>query len=72
MYPNPSSNWVYIQSSSKPQNIEIYKMLGELLLSKERVLQDEKIVVSQFPQGEYFIKVTSEDYSVVEKIHIAR
>lgn len=72
IYPNPSSDWVYIQSSSDPKRVEIYNMLGELLLSKERVLQDQKIDVSQFPQGEYFIKLTSEDYSVVEKIQIAK
>ena len=55
LYPNPTSNVVYIQSNQTIDKVEIFNQLGELILVKANTTQ---IDLFGLEKGIYFIKVT--------------
>lgn len=60
LFPNPSSNIVNIQSEDKIQNISIYNLMGQLVLQK-KVLSENQIQLSTsfLNNGKYILKVES-------------
>jgi Secretion system C-terminal sorting domain len=63
--PNPSSDYVYIESRKMIDKIELYDQSGKKL----RVLiQDSKIDVSELNNGIYFVKVYADKKSLTKKI----
>ena len=59
LYPNPCSNLIAMKSNVLNPKIKIYNMLGELQI--ETILkQDEKINISDFSSGIYFIRFNND------------
>jgi hypothetical protein len=73
IYPNPTKEFVILETidkSQKPSNIQIFDLLGKLLLDKMTTQTEGlnyKINVSNLPNGVYFIKATFENEEFTRK-----
>ena len=62
IYPNPTKDFLFIDTSiSKISKIEIYSIIGSLVLSKKLTTTNstEKLDISKLPNGVYFLKINS-------------
>lgn len=64
-FPNPVSGYLYISGAAKITSALIYNSLGQLLPSE---LLNGKMNLSGLPNGIYFVKISTPEGSVVEKI----
>ena len=62
LYPNPASNYFFIQSNNIV-NVEIINTLGQIVF-KQKFLPQNKIDVSDFSEGLFIVKI----YTKNEKI----
>ncbi len=73
-YPNPTDNFVTLQYNqvSKNTNIQIYDITGRLVksINNDKSLTTQKVDVSQFSQGTYFLKVNQDNMQTVKKLII--
>jgi hypothetical protein len=58
VYPIPTSRMLYIQSATPIVQIEIYNLMGQLVMSNT---DQEEINISSVSQGIYFVKVMDEN-----------
>jgi len=65
IYPNPATNTLYTNGLTGINTVEVYDISGKLLLSKQ--LNSNQIDISSLAKGLYFIKLTTEEGSVVRK-----
>jgi len=66
LYPNPVQNILYITGDdSEDYDVEVYSVLGQLVLSVVNVTQIE---VGGFNSGLYLIKITSDNSTQVKRI----
>lgn len=69
IFPNPTSGVVYISISDKViDKVEVVDALGNTVLSVECDNNEISIDLTKFGTGVYFVKVTSESDTVVEKV----
>lgn len=61
IYPNPASEKINIQllESDLSSKIEIFDVLGNILLNLNTINKDNPINISSFPVGVYFVKITT-------------
>lgn len=69
IYPNPSDGILFIDNAEN-SSIEIYDILGNVLLKLEKVKYNNGIDVSKFAKGNYFVRIKNDDFSVIQKITI--
>jgi endoglucanase len=69
IYPNPTTDNIFIKSDSKIKSVDIYNNLGILLFQQKTSNQEfQKVIpLSQFVSGNYVLKVMLEDNSFVIK-----
>ncbi len=60
LYPNPANSVLYMQTTSK-QKRELYNYTGQLLFTTA----ENKIDVSKYPRGLYFVKCGAEVIKVI-------
>lgn len=65
LYPNPTSDFLSIKSAQKISKVEIYDVSGKLIRSAN--LKDEKINVQNLLNGNYLIKLYTENGVVTSK-----
>ena len=65
VYPNPTKNELFIKSDLQIEKVEIYTIIGCLVLSENNV--KDKISVSDLPEGFYLLKVYTDNGLVVRK-----
>ncbi|MCD6544354.1 MAG: T9SS type A sorting domain-containing protein, partial [Flavobacteriaceae bacterium] len=65
VYPNPARDRIYIKTTGRINNIDIYSILG-LLVSKQLNI-DNKIDVYDLSNGLYYLKIFLENGSIVTK-----
>ena len=70
VYPNPATNFITIdlKSNKKENTIHIYNSLGQEISSIISENVSEKVDISKFSEGIYFIKVNETAYSKFQKI----
>ncbi|MFP3834188.1 T9SS type A sorting domain-containing protein [Chryseobacterium sp. SIMBA_028] len=66
VYPNPSSG-VFYMNLEKNSKITLYDQSGKLVKSTEAVKGDNKIDITQLPDGIYLMRSESESYKVIKK-----
>tara|TARA_X000000950_G_scaffold106225_1_gene133759 strand:- start:154 stop:1128 length:975 start_codon:yes stop_codon:yes gene_type:complete len=67
IYPNPSSDFIYInRKDSDNYTISLFNILGELIIDKKINLQ--QLNLSNLPNGQYFLKIESESGIINERI----
>jgi hypothetical protein len=73
VYPNPTKEFIILETidkTQKPNNIQIFDLLGKLLLDKMNTQMEGlnyKINVSNLPNGVYIIKATFEKEEFIRK-----
>ena len=68
IYPNPANSFVNITCNSVIKSIELYDMQGRLLETDLNDTTNAVLDISSKQNGIYFLKITSENGSKVEKI----
>jgi hypothetical protein len=66
IYPNPAKDEIFIKSESQIKKVEIYSLMGLLLLSESNF--NEKISMRNFAEGVYLVKIYTDKGSVVSKV----
>jgi hypothetical protein len=67
VYPNPTSEVLYIASETEPTRIDLYDILGKQVLTSTR---SKELNVSHLTRGVYFVKVSFADNQITKKIVI--
>ncbi|HTL80826.1 MAG TPA: YCF48-related protein [Bacteroidia bacterium] len=70
MWPNPASDELHFVSAQKIEKVEMVNVLGEVILSVERV--NSNVNVKGIPEGIYLVKMTFEDGSNSAKEVVVR
>ncbi|MDY0078661.1 MAG: T9SS type A sorting domain-containing protein [Bacteroidales bacterium] len=70
LWPNPTGDVLNISTNKPGEEIilELYTMEGELIISKNLIQQTDRIDLSKFSSGSYFLKLHSKDDVSVWKI----
>jgi hypothetical protein len=68
IFPNPNTGEFFIQSTSFISRIDIYDVMGHLLLTKEINSNNRSVNISEFVKGIYFVKATGENGSMLVKM----
>ena len=79
LYPNPASNQLQIQFSSKKSDqatLEIFNLMGQMVKQVNVETSPGKnsiqVNVSELPQGTYLLKMGEEDLLISERLVITR
>ena len=72
LYPNPTNNDIWIKSNQEIDadnilNIEVYNILGEIVHNTKMENILEKISLSEYQNGLYFIKIGNETYRILKQ-----
>ncbi|GEM_PF-5543431 len=65
--PNPTSDFLTIQSKSNINRIEIYNSIGQKVLLRDLKNSSKKIDVSSLSKGNYIIQITTEGENLTKK-----
>jgi len=66
IFPNPTNDEIYIKTDLQIEKVEIYSLLGSLLISENSF--KGKISVSALPTGTYLLKVYTDKGMIVSKV----
>ncbi len=69
IYPNPTNSKVTIRSENKFEEVEIYNVLGQKVLSS-KILDNHEIDMSLLTSGTYFLKLKSKN--LIKKVKIIK
>lgn len=67
IYPNPSTGTLYIENAEN-MSIEIMNILGNVVLTLKKTSSLNSIDISMFPAGNYFVRISKGEKSIVKKI----
>jgi len=69
LYPNPASNEITILSEDHFNKVEVYSLMGQMVLAKVADGKTTELNVSNLVNGTYFVRIVSENgYSVMKFI----
>jgi hypothetical protein len=68
IYPNPTSSVLTINAASVIDNVEIFNVLGQIVYTKNVMLNNAEINVSDLQTGNYLVKVTTKEGVATKKI----
>jgi hypothetical protein len=71
IYPNPASSVLNIENAEN-SSIEIYDLLGRVILSENNISLNKQLNVSSFSTGTYLIKITNGNQVKTDKFIINR
>ena len=72
IYPNPNQGIFNLETNIDNYNLNIYNMLGELVYDESNINSTKKqFDLSMLNNGVYFVKVVSENKSVIQKLAIS-
>jgi hypothetical protein len=63
IYPNPVTDFLYLRNVKQSDKIEIISILGQTILTGN---YHDKIDISSFPSGTYFLKVRDKTYKFIK------
>ncbi len=67
-YPNPTSNILNVEVASVISSVEVLNILGQSLYSETTNTNTTQIDLSAFPTGNYFVRVTVDNNTIVLQI----
>jgi hypothetical protein len=70
IYPNPSSNWIHINSEQEFSSFSIYNVSGQQVLS-HNLNTDQRLDISSLSKGMYFLKLEN-DGQVLETLKLIK
>lgn len=68
IYPNPSQDFVFLESQENPQFIQIFDLQGRILQTATFDPFNASIDIGHLPKGTYFLSLQLESERIVEKI----
>jgi uncharacterized repeat protein (TIGR01451 family) len=68
IYPNPATSAFTVSSSSKIENIKVFNLLGEEIISNNPNNNQATININQYSSGIYFVQIKTEKGIVMRKI----
>lgn len=68
LYPNPTNSVINVHSNKPIQNIQIFDLVGKLILSQETNSSSVLLNVASFPVGTYLVKVSLENSTTFKTI----
>ncbi len=68
IYPNPTKDFIYIESKTTPLKIEIYDISGKICLVQELNKSSDNINTTRLSSGVYFLKVTNNNTVKITRI----
>jgi Secretion system C-terminal sorting domain len=68
LFPNPTSDIIYINSDGKKADIELTDITGISILQKQIKTEQEELNISKMKAGTYFLRVSKNDKQVVFKV----
>ncbi|SRX74907.1 T9SS type A sorting domain-containing protein [Aequorivita antarctica] len=71
LYPNPASSTINVKNAENA-NVQVFDILGKLILSQENIAMDAQINVSQFQAGTYFMKISKDNLVTTKKFLIIK
>lgn len=67
-YPNPTEGILYLQLDGVISEVEVYTILGQLVIKEETNSKEIEIDMSSLPNASYFVKIISEGNSKAVKV----
>ena len=67
IYPNPANDYVNVNATVNLQNIEIYSIDGQLLISEIVDTNNDKIDVSNLPSGTYILRAANQSALLIKR-----
>ncbi|WP_151894975.1 T9SS type A sorting domain-containing protein [Patiriisocius marinistellae] len=71
LYPNPANTILNISNVDK-STVEVYNILGQVMMIKSNISLNEALNVSQLVTGTYFVKISNGTTTTTKKFIIAR
>jgi hypothetical protein len=71
LYPNPASSTVNVKNAENA-NIQVFDILGKLILSQQNIAMDAQVNVSQLQAGTYFMKISKDNLVATKKFLIVK
>ncbi|MGO2102627.1 MAG: T9SS type A sorting domain-containing protein [Psychroflexus halocasei] len=69
IYPNPAKNYIQLNNKNRFETLKFYNINGQLMKEIELIQNENKINLS-IPQGLYFLKFSSDQHEITEKLII--
>lgn len=69
--PNPASTVLNIDNADSA-SIEIYNMLGQIMLTQGNIANSQAVDVSQYAAGTYFVKISNGEISTTKKFVVVK
>ncbi|MEH6765611.1 MAG: Omp28-related outer membrane protein [Aequorivita antarctica] len=71
LYPNPASSTINVKNAENA-SIQVFDILGKLILSQENIAMDAQINVSQLQVGTYFMKISKDNFVTTKRFLISK
>ena len=71
LYPNPTSTILNLKNAENA-NIQVYDVLGKLILSKNNIAMDEQINVERLQAGTYFMKISLDNMVTTKRFVVSK
>ncbi|WP_026450540.1 T9SS type A sorting domain-containing protein [Aequorivita capsosiphonis] len=71
LYPNPAATELNL-SNAENTTIEIYTILGTMILSRKNISINEQIDITNFQNGTYFIKISKDNITSTKRFLISK
>lgn len=71
IYPNPANNQITIQNAENA-SVAIYDILGKRVMTTDQISQTQVLNVSQLKTGTYFVSITKDQQTTVQKLIITK
>lgn len=68
VYPNPASDYTYININQPNTNLKIYSLLGEVIHAQELSMGKNEIDLSNLPVSYYYFSIENEQEKVVQRV----
>ena len=71
LYPNPASTILNLRNAENA-SIQVYDLLGKMILSKVNISMDEQIDVANLQTGTYFMKISKDNLVTTKRFLISK
>ncbi len=68
VYPNPATDYIYIESSSRIKSISVFDFTGKLILTKDSNQQKESLQIKEIAKGSYIVQTLINDKTFTKQI----
>ena len=72
VYPNPAKNKIIVSNMDYNCHLQVYNSNGQLMTEKYDVSDQYTLDVSNFTNGVYFIKITSNKQTITKKVEVMK